>query len=57
MPVRVAAARSLAPMPREDLNHGIMRTEISPALAWAMTVGFLAVILALPVVQATIELA
>ena len=57
VPVRIRRRpdKTMAPMPREDLNKGIIQTEISPALARVMTAAFLAVILALPVVQAGIE--
>jgi alginate O-acetyltransferase complex protein AlgJ len=43
--------------PQEDWNRGILLTEIHPAVAWAMTIGFLALIYTLPLVQMAFELA
>ncbi len=40
----------------DDLNRGILTTEISPALARAITAAFVTAILALPIAQAAIEL-
>ncbi len=39
----------------DDLARGILTTEISPVLARVMTIGFLAAIVTLPVLQAGIE--
>ena len=41
---------------RDDLDRGILTTVIDPALAKAITIGFMAAIVALPLVQAAIEL-
>src|SRR4051794_35856184 len=40
----------------EDIERGILPTEISPKLAWAMTVSFLILIFALPIAQVAVEL-
>src|SRR5579872_944262 len=45
-----------APDEPQDLNRGLIRTDISPRLAWLMTLSFLAAIGALPVVQGVSEL-
>ena len=42
---------------RDDLDRGILTTEIDPFLARVISVAFVAAIVALPVVQAAIELA
>jgi alginate O-acetyltransferase complex protein AlgJ len=40
---------------QEDLNRGDLRTDISHTAAWAMTIGFLALIFAVPVAQMAFE--
>ena len=42
--------------PGDDLDRGILTTEIDPLLARVISVGFVLAIIALPVVQGAIEL-
>ncbi len=41
---------------QDDLSRGILTTEIHPLLARVLTIGFLALIVAVPVIQTTLEL-
>ena len=44
------------PIARDDVSRGVLVTEISPALAWVLTVAFLGSIVALPIAQSILEL-